>query len=438
MYEDIPTYDDVEYEYEDFYEDDNLYWEGEDTYSPLLQTISLSQLTTACIIPTLIDSHSEAFMDSHILYHNGPGGTAFICRLQNDLRDDFVLFVKTTNVKYGPLCAIITVFEVFVVESKEWHIIRGIQMIIVMKVISLGFDLDCGITPRLPSMIEFFGYCLCPGSLIFGPWHSYKQYLSFFTKLQLFGTGTLLLRIIISGIVGIAFLLLSTCFMQWLVHDLENKWFVAYRDALSFRSSHYFISFISELTVLILAVESFQMNVKCFVSQPHKIEFPRSLTDVVIAWNIPMHYWLKTYVFKVIKPLNTFAGIFSTYAASSLLHGLNFQLAAVLLSLGFYTYVEFIFRRKLALVFNACILTRKCRNDCSHHYKQYHPLVILTNLGFLFLTVFHLAYLGVMFDDNSSLQDEGYNMNHTLSKWSNLNFTSHSIVLGMYTIYLLI
>jgi porcupine-like protein len=34
------------------------------------------------------------------------------------------------------------------------------------------------------------------------------------------------------------------------------------------------------------------------VTQPHNIEVPRSLVEVVVSWNMPMHAWLKKYVFK--------------------------------------------------------------------------------------------------------------------------------------------
>lgn len=34
------------------------------------------------------------------------------------------------------------------------------------------------------------------------------------------------------------------------------------------------------------------------VTQPHNIEVPRSLVEVVVSWNLPMHRWLKQYVFK--------------------------------------------------------------------------------------------------------------------------------------------
>lgn len=165
------------------------------------------------------------------------------------------------------------------------------------------------------------------------------------------------------------------------------RWWVAYRDALSFRSSHYFVSFVSEASAL---VSGFGRNTEddwgVPVTKPHLIEIPRSLVQVVVYWNMPMHHWLKTCklsqaensvsdyyknsnamlmffclsyfkdVFRTTISYGSFTAVLSTYAASSLLHGLNFQLSAVLLSLGAYTYVEYMLRQKLANTFHACIL----------------------------------------------------------------------------------
>ena len=49
----------------------------------------------------------------------------------------------------------------------------------------------------------------------------------------------------------------------------------------------------------------------------------------------------------------------STFFASTFLHGLNFQLGAVLLTLGVLTFVEAKIRQKLADLFNASIAARK-------------------------------------------------------------------------------
>ena len=42
----------------------------------------------------------------------------------------------------------------------------------------------------------------------------------------------------------------STCWNPWLIPNNGWKWWIAYRDAMSFRASHYFVSFMSEASVV--------------------------------------------------------------------------------------------------------------------------------------------------------------------------------------------
>lgn len=78
------------------------------------------------------------------------------------------------------------------------------------------------------------------------------------------------------------------------------RWTVAYQEALAFRSSSYFISYLSQAVLLTAGFgHDSKTNKKlpsdnCAVSKPTLIEFPRSLVQVVIYWNMPMHLWLKT------------------------------------------------------------------------------------------------------------------------------------------------
>lgn len=128
-----------------------------------------------------------------------------------------------------------------------------------------------------------------------------------------------------------------------------------------------------------------------------------------------------------------------TYLASSLLHGLNFQLAAVLLSLGFYTYIEFQLRAVLSTTFSACISSKKCpKNKCQHEKNSSNCWWITgVNIAFSTLAMFHLAYLGLMFD-TSETQETGYSYLHTLEKWSKLGYSSHWIAFATYCAYFLI
>ena len=82
--------------------------------------------------------------------------------------------------------------------------------------------------------------------------------------------------------------------MKWKIPNGISKWIVAYRDALSFRTNHYYVSYLSEATAV---AAGFGIGSKDLwtlqVSAPRHIEFPRSLPEVVKAWNIPMHNWIK-------------------------------------------------------------------------------------------------------------------------------------------------
>lgn len=70
---------------------------------------------------------------------------------------------------------------------------------------------------------------------------------------------------------------------------------VAFRDALSFRTSHYFICFTAS-SIMLIGGYPLSLTV---ITKPWEIEVPRSLVQVVVSWNIPMHNWLKTCEFNL-------------------------------------------------------------------------------------------------------------------------------------------
>jgi len=350
-----------------------------------------------------------------------------------------VLLIK--NGKRGMVMALASVTfiitcELFIVTPENWHQVRGSQMVLVMKLISLAFDLDKGAISR-PNILEYFGYALSVSSVIFGPFMTYSDYCQILVgKRMSFSWFVGVLR---SCVFCYCCLIISACITPWIFQEDDFKWFVAYQSALSFRFSHYFVSFLSECTSLLSGIgtevdhEGKQVtNWRSDVARPQHIELPRSLVEVVVHWNIPMHVFLKNYVFKKAQPLGRFIAVLFTFALSSLLHGINFQLAAVLISIGTYAYIEHMFRQKLGRIFSACILARKCRPKCGHVHNEGNFWVIATNLGFSFLSVFHLAYLGIMFSGDTEVQERGYGMKHTLSKWSHLDFASHWVALATF------
>ena len=122
--------------------------------------------------------------------------------------------------------------ELFFANPIEWHQIRGAQMILTMKLISIAFDMDEDIRrsqenqpeidespdkpaetnisrknrrkkwsdkrkepeeqpnntetelilSQMPSIFEYFGYALCPGTVVFGPWFSFRDYMNIFRE----------------------------------------------------------------------------------------------------------------------------------------------------------------------------------------------------------------------------------------------------------------
>lgn len=47
--------------------------------------------------------------------------------------------------------------ELFWLEPRLWHQIRGPQMILIMKSVSLGFDLDIGTVRHVPNLLQYSG-----------------------------------------------------------------------------------------------------------------------------------------------------------------------------------------------------------------------------------------------------------------------------------------
>lgn len=271
---------------------------------------------------------------------------------------------------------------------------------------------------------------------------------------------------------------------------------------MSFRASHYFVSYVGEAVAV--AAGFGRGDPKggrddpadgtaaggwngVLITKPHDIEVPRSLLDVVVSWNVPMHRWLKTCellpiqggpwgsklvdsndrlspftidladCFRTTLPrFGGFVAVLVTYTASVVLHGLNFQLGAVLFSLGFYTFTEHSLRRRLSLRFDASVAAKRDPKR-AFRYREGHAGVVLVNFFFGLLACFHLAYLGVMFNQQEDImvlflrfppkkavtkcgqkkycwifplisQAEGYSWRHTLAKWEALNYASHIVV----------
>ena len=175
-------------------------------------------------------------------------------------------------------------------------------MIVAMKAVSLGFDLDRGEVGAVPSPVEFMGYLYFVGTIVFGPWISFHRYLEAVQGRPL--SCRWLQKVAQSLLLALLCLVLSTCVGPYLFpyfipldgDHLLRKWLRAYESAVSFRFSNYFVGFLSEATATLAGTgfteEKDHLEWDLTVSKPLNVELPRSMVEVVTSWNLPMSYWL--------------------------------------------------------------------------------------------------------------------------------------------------
>lgn len=72
------------------------------------------------------------------------------------------------------------IFSEFYHNPEQWQKVRGPEMLVVMKVVSIAFDMDRNVLKQLPSCSQYCGYVLCVGTSVFGAWVSYDDYQNIF------------------------------------------------------------------------------------------------------------------------------------------------------------------------------------------------------------------------------------------------------------------
>ncbi|XP_028848321.1 protein-serine O-palmitoleoyltransferase porcupine-like isoform X1 [Denticeps clupeoides] len=397
-----------------------------------------------------------------------------------------ILFLCRRSSSRGPFLSVTVLIylllgELHMMDTNTWHKMRGSQMVVAMKAISLAFDLDRGLVASVPSPVEFMGYIYFVGTVIFGPWISFGSYMEAAASRQL--SRPWFLKALSSWTKSQLCLVASNCVAPYLFpYFVPVYGETLLRKRRKSRRRCEVAAGVRERSLLPLqqllreppqrghqhaggsrlhrgegqpeVVGGDRVFVGCgffffkvtpplpsatrdlTVARPLHVEFPRSTVEAVTSWNLPMSRWLNAYFFKGALKFGTFPAVLMTYMTSALLHGLSFHLGAVLLSLAFMTYVEHVLRRRLATILNACVLSRRCQADCAHQNKK-APWVYFINVAFGALAIFHLTYLGSVFDSSSEDVDgdEESIVSHTVQKWTELSWASHWLTFGCWVFY---
>uniref|UniRef100_A0A914IDB3 Protein-serine O-palmitoleoyltransferase porcupine n=1 Tax=Globodera rostochiensis TaxID=31243 RepID=A0A914IDB3_GLORO len=352
-----------------------------------------------------------------------------------------VYFIITTFIiligaipRKGIFCAALTIFFVIFCQMfyapTDFTMIRGAIMVAAMKLISLAFDTEertlntksCDVW-RSPNILQrtasLFAFVFNPSTVLFGPPVQFGQFEEWtFRRFHPFAPLPLMrrfLQFVLQMLFSLMFLALSSCLL-----DSESDFFPValtpwlirhYLNAQSFRFSHFFVCHFASACAILAGYPTVE------ITRWTSIEWPQSMADVVVYWNKPMHSFLHKYVYRQAKDqLGGFCSILLTFAVSSALHGLDVQMIAVLLSLGFFAFSETRLRDCLSFWLSACVRARECPEGCHHRHKRGQPLVIAIRLCFTLINILLLVYLGAPFHGEG--QFTGYSAEHLLGIWA--------------------
>ncbi|KAK4726364.1 hypothetical protein R3W88_031281 [Solanum pinnatisectum] len=241
----------------------------------------------------------------------------------------------------------------------------GALMVISLKIISSVINYQDGLLKeedlreaqkknrllKLPSLLEYFGYCLCCGSHFAGPVYEMKDYLEWTERNGIwkpsekgqpspFGAA---LRAILQAALcmGLYMYLVPLFPISMFLDQMYQEWgfwaWLGYQYMASFtaRCKYYFIWSISEVAIII---SGFGFSGWADMTNPPKaqwdramnvdilgVELAKSSVQIPLVWNIQVSTWLRHYVYERLiqkgrKP--SFVQLLVTQTVSAVWHGL--------------------------------------------------------------------------------------------------------------------
>ncbi|PIA49619.1 hypothetical protein AQUCO_01300416v1 [Aquilegia coerulea] len=278
---------------------------------------------------------------------------------------------------YRKRCGIITFFTGFgYLIGCHWYYMSGdawkeggidatgALMVLTLKVISCAFNYNDGLLNeeglreaqkknrllRLPSLIEYIGYCLCCGSHFAGPVYEMKDYLEWTEGKGIWsfsGKGapspygaTLRALVQAAGCMALYLYLVPHHPLSRFSEPIYQEWgfwkrlSYQYMSGFTARWKYYFIWSISEASIIISGLGFSGWT----DSSPPKplwdraknvdiigVELAKSAVQLPVYWNIQVSTWLRHYVYERLVPKGKKAGFIQlllTQTISAVWHGL--------------------------------------------------------------------------------------------------------------------
>ncbi|XP_058084750.1 lysophospholipid acyltransferase 1-like [Magnolia sinica] len=241
----------------------------------------------------------------------------------------------------------------------------GALMVLTLKVISCSINYNDGLLKeeglrdaqkknrllRCPSLIEYFGYCLCCGSHFAGPVYEMKDYLEWTEKKGIWSPSQkgpspspygATLRAVVQAAICMGFYLYlvphfplsvftDPIYQEW---GFWKRLGYQYMAGFTARWKYYFVWSISEASIIIsgLGFSGWSDSVPPSPKWDHAknvdilgVEFAKSAVELPLVWNIQVSTWLRYYVYERLiqkgkKP--GFLQLLATQTVSAVWHGL--------------------------------------------------------------------------------------------------------------------
>ncbi|KAA8521977.1 hypothetical protein F0562_012709 [Nyssa sinensis] len=289
-----------------------------------------------------------------------------------------MLLGYSSMVLYRRRCGLITFFlgfgyligcHVYYMSGDAWKEggidATGALMVIALKVISCAINYNDGLLKeeglreaqkknrllKLPSLIEYFGYCLCCGSHFAGPVYEMKDYLEWTERKGIWihsekepspsPYGATVRALIQTAFCMSLYLYLVPQFpMSRYTEPIYQEWGfwkrLGYQYMFGFttRWKYYFIWSISEASVIISGL-GFSGWTNSSPPKPRwdraknvnilGVELAKSAVQIPLAWNIQVSTWLRHYVYERLIQKGNKPGFFqllATQTVSAVWHGL--------------------------------------------------------------------------------------------------------------------
>ncbi|KAF7828315.1 lysophospholipid acyltransferase 1 [Senna tora] len=277
-----------------------------------------------------------------------------------------------------PRCGIITFFfgfayliacHVYYMSGDLWKgggiDATGALMVLTLKVISCAMNYSDGLLKeqglreaqknnrliKLPSLIEYFGYCLCCGSHFAGPVYEIKDYLDWTEEKGIWSRsekgsvpspyGATIRAFLQAGVCMAMYLYLVPHFpLSRFTDPIYQEWGFwkrlgyQYMSGFTARWKYYFIWSISEAAIIISGL-GFSGWTKSSPPKPRwdrainvdilGVEFAKSAVVIPLVWNIQVSTWLRHYVYERLIQAGRKPGFFqllATQTISAIWHGL--------------------------------------------------------------------------------------------------------------------